>query len=179
MLPNNTGRASEATSHMPCRTEDQITIRDLETITNLTDRIEKIARNLRHLTKPAKPDFRPLNLDNLLRSTVDLLASTTGKLRGFETENPEARFRIAFDIEEDLPYVKGDQHALESAIINMILNSATAIQEKGSGTLTISAHRTDSGVTLKVEDEQRIVYVECYLGEKSLSIASIMSGGLV
>ncbi len=34
-------------------------------------------------------------------------------------------------------------------------------------------------VTLKIEDEQRIVYVECYLGEKSLSIASIMSGGLV
>jgi len=34
-------------------------------------------------------------------------------------------------------------------------------------------------VTLKIEDEQRIVHVECYLGEKSLSIASIMSGGLV
>ena len=34
-------------------------------------------------------------------------------------------------------------------------------------------------VALKIEDEQRIVHVECYLGEKSLSIASIMSGGLV
>lgn len=127
-------------------------VHDLETITNLTDRIEKIARNLRHLTKPAKPDFRPLNLDNLLRSTVDLLASTTGKLRGFETDNPEARFQIAFDIDKNLPYVKGDQHALESAIINMILNAAAAIQEKGSGTLTISAHQTDNGVTLTIED---------------------------
>ncbi|MFZ5432768.1 MAG: ATP-binding protein [Calditrichota bacterium] len=126
--------------------------KDLETIAALSERIEKIAKNLRHLTKPAKPDFEPVNLGQLLRSTVDLMESTTGVLRGFSRDDDAKPFRLSLDITEDIPPVLGDAHGLESAIINMILNSAHAIRENGQGQLTLSARADHDRVQVTVED---------------------------
>jgi signal transduction histidine kinase len=125
--------------------------RDLETISALSERIEKIARDLRHLTKPAKPDFEPLDLARLARSTVELMENTTGTLRGFSTD-PDSPFRIALDLQESPPMVMGDAHGLESALINMILNSCHAIRQQGAGQLKLGVASINGDVALMVED---------------------------
>lgn len=126
--------------------------KDLDTIAALSARIEKIVRDLRHLTKPTKSDFAQIDLASLVRAIVEMMESTTGTLRGFSTTNPSAAFSLKLDLEENLPPIIGDAHSVESAIINMILNSAHAIRERGEGILTISVRRTDEGVEAMVKD---------------------------
>jgi signal transduction histidine kinase len=113
--------------------------KDLETISALSERIEKIARDLRHLTKPTTASFAPVDVRALIRSTVEMMVSTTGTLRGFSTHDPAAPFRLEVEIEDKLPPILGDAHSVESALINMILNSAHAIRSKGEGTLAVAA----------------------------------------
>ena len=126
--------------------------KDLETIASLTTRIEKIAKNLRHLTKPTNPEFGPLNIKQLIVSTVELMETTTGKLRGFIQNDLTAPLRLVLDLEDNLPPVNGDQHGLESALINLILNACHAIHEKGEGELAIRAHRHGDQIVVTVED---------------------------
>ncbi|MCB9365675.1 MAG: GAF domain-containing protein [Calditrichaeota bacterium] len=125
--------------------------RDIETITALTDRIEKIARNLRHLTKPSVPDFRVIDMKQLLTSVVDMLESTTGSLRGYSRSEQGSGSSLVLDLEEGL-WVYGDPHGLESAIINMIINSVHAMENVETGKLTISAHLAGDRVCVCVAD---------------------------
>ena len=126
--------------------------KDLTTISALTDRIEKIAKNLRHLTKPAAPDFEKIDLRRLISSTVELLDTTTGSLRGFSTNSTDSEFALILDISEDIEPITGDRHGLESAFINIIINAIHAIREKKSGQLRISAHRTKNGIEVRFSD---------------------------
>ena len=130
---------------------DENISKDLSTISALSDRIEKIVRDLRHLTKPAKPAFKSLDLGRLLRSTVEMMENTTGTLRGFKS-TPDAPLRLIIEVDDNLPMILGEAHGLESAIINMLLNSAHAIREKGSGTLRLAVRRLGDTLDLVVED---------------------------
>ncbi|HEY3295065.1 MAG TPA: ATP-binding protein [bacterium] len=126
--------------------------KDLETIAALSGRIEKIAKNLRHLTKPAKSEFEPVDLSRLVRSTVELMDSTTGKLKNFSPD-PGSIYRLELSLDDTCPRVMGDAHGLESAIINMLLNSSYAILDReDGGTLTLSTQWVDGKVQLVVED---------------------------
>jgi two-component system, NtrC family, sensor kinase len=126
--------------------------RDLETIGSLTARIEKIVRNLRHLTRPATPEFEELDLRLLLLATVDMMESTTGKLRGFSASDPNSEFRLKLEIADHLPPILGERHGLESAFINLIINATHALHEKGHGTLSIGARAEGDSVVAWVKD---------------------------
>jgi two-component system, NtrC family, sensor histidine kinase HydH len=126
--------------------------KDLATINSLSERIEKIVRNLRHLSKPARPEFEPVDLAQLTRATVELMESTTGTLRGFSTTDPRAAYRLELDLPDYLPPVLGDAHALESALINVILNSCHALHEHGGGLLRLSTAAKGNEAVLVVED---------------------------
>ena len=55
-------------------------------------------------------------------------------------------------LDDNLPAVMGDQHGLESALINLILNACHAIHEKGEGELCICAKSQDDRVLISVSD---------------------------
>jgi signal transduction histidine kinase len=126
--------------------------KDLTTISALTERIEKIAKNLRHLTKPVEPNFKQVDLKRLIKSTVELLDSTTGSLRGFSTSDHESEFTLKLDLADNLAPITGDRHGLESAFINIILNAVHAIRERKSGQLSISVRSADDGIEVSFED---------------------------
>ncbi|MBU1638809.1 GAF domain-containing protein, partial [bacterium] len=126
--------------------------KDLTTISALTERIEKIAKNLRHLTKPAAPNLEQVDLKRLITSTVELLDTTTGSLRGFSTDSQNSEFALILNIADNLAPITGDSHGLESAFINIILNSVHAIREKKTGHLRISAFPSKGGIEVAFAD---------------------------
>ncbi|MCB1059879.1 MAG: GAF domain-containing protein [Calditrichaeota bacterium] len=125
--------------------------KDLSTISSLTERIEKIASNLRHLTKPSDPSFTVVDMTQLLSSVVELLETTTGSLRGFTHSTEAHGLSLELDLEDDLE-IFGDPHGLESAFINMIINSVHAMESMDSGTLKLSAHRVNDRIVVSVAD---------------------------
>lgn len=125
--------------------------KDLNTIAALTERIEKIAMNLRHLTKPTDPAFKVVDMKQLMISVVELLETSTGSLRGFAKNDDSARMNLVLDLDDGLE-IFGDPHGLESAFINMIINSVHAMESVPRGTLTLSAHRKGDRVVVSVAD---------------------------
>jgi len=125
--------------------------KDLNTISALTERIEKIASNLRHLTKPAEPVFTVVDMKQLLNSVVEMLDSSTGSLRGFVRGDAQDGLSLQLDLEDGLD-IFGDPHGLESAFINMIINSVHALESVKHGSLKLSARRSGDRVVVAVTD---------------------------
>lgn len=125
--------------------------RDLSTISSLTERIEKIAKNLRHLTKPAEPDFRVIDVKQLVTSVVEMLETTTGSLRGYARGDSDSQFTMELDLDEGL-WIYGDPHGLESALINTIINAVHAMESVERGRLTLAAHRDGERIEVCVAD---------------------------
>lgn len=125
--------------------------RDLSTISALTERIEKIAKNLRHLTKPTEPDFRVIDVKLLITSVVEMLETTTGSLRGYTRGNHDSQFALELNLDDGL-WIYGDPHGLESALINTIINAVHAMESVERGRLTLSAHREGERIEVCVSD---------------------------
>jgi PAS domain S-box-containing protein len=80
------------------------------------------AKNLLSLGKPVTPEIKKLDLIKLLRETTETL-KISGLLK---------RFKIVNEFEDKLPLVQGDPHLLEQAIRNLEINSAHALEKKGT-----------------------------------------------
>ncbi|MFH1011225.1 MAG: ATP-binding protein [bacterium] len=129
--------------------------RQIETIQNAAARIQHIVEDLNRLTKPASPNFAPVDLTTVAQSAVDLMEITTGKLKDFvrEEKDPNARLQFRVELPDDLPLIHGNGSAIEGAIINLLLNAADAVREKGHGRIVLKAGTTDRGwVTVTIED---------------------------
>lgn len=100
------------------------------------------AKNLLSLGKPVMPQFRKLDIIKLLTETTETLR-ISGLLK---------RFTIVNEFQDNLPLVQGDPHLLEQAIRNLEINSAHALEKKG--TITIGAKLADPNfVEFYVKDD--------------------------
>ncbi|MBU1936956.1 GAF domain-containing protein [bacterium] len=132
---------------------DAGTLRHLETIQNAALRIQHIVTDLNRLTKPASPDLVPVNLIRIVQSTVNLMETTTGKLKHFARNDKSSKFQLQIDLPSELPMVHGNSAAIEGAVINLLLNAADAVQEKGHGCIRLNVGQVKEGwVTVQVED---------------------------
>jgi len=98
----------------------------LDSAMKATERGGKLTQQL--LSFSRKQILRPetLGLAALVRGMLDLIRRTIGE---------DIEIRVA--LEEDLPAVTVDPHALENAILNIVLNARTAMP--AGGTLTVRA----------------------------------------
>ncbi len=132
---------------------DAGTLRHLETIQNAALRIQHIVTDLNRLTKPASPDLVPVNLIRIVQSTVNLMETTTGKLKHFARNDKSSKFQVQINLPSELPMVNGNSAAIEGAVINLLLNAADAVQEKGHGCIRLNVEQVKEGwVTIQVED---------------------------
>lgn len=115
-------------------------------------KIARITQNLSHLSQPIKIEFKNIDLEKIIRQSVDIMSETAGKIKHFKLDEPDSQFTLKFDYQAELPLIKGDSQQLEQVFINLIINAAHAIEEKGKGSLTVG---TKSG-----EDNTVIGFVE-------------------
>jgi two-component system nitrogen regulation sensor histidine kinase GlnL len=96
-----------------------------DTVRRETRRIESIVSQVLKYSRPSAPSFQPVGMHGLLDRCLKMLKP---RLDG-RNLNVVSRFAATPDI------VNGDEHHLEQAVINLLLNAAEATN--GHGTVTV------------------------------------------
>jgi hypothetical protein len=92
-------------------------------------RIDRIVRGLLDFARPKAASPREIDINEVISRTVQMM-SLQGRFRTVTVET---------ELGENLPAVRADGHQLEQVLVNLLLNAADAIGEKGSsGTIEIS-----------------------------------------
>lgn len=95
--------------------------------------IEKVVRQLRHLSPTRELTVRVLSVNDVLRDAVEL--AQAGRRWG----NVEVDWRLS----SDLPLIRADSHAMAQVFLNLLLNAADAMPD--GGRLTVAADMRPSG----------------------------------
>ena len=113
---------------------------DLDLIIHETTRAADIVRGLLDFARERPIRMEPLDLNDVVRRTVRLIANQ----KKFE--------HIVIDelLYDDLPLVRGDMNQLQQVLLNLSLNACTAMPK--GGTLTIRTIPADGEVIVRVID---------------------------
>ncbi len=123
---------------------DESTRRQLELTHRQARRAARIVQNLLEFSRPASPQKKPLDLNNLLERTLQLHEHSLRR------NNIEVDFRLP----ADLPGVIGDANQLIQVFLNLVTNAEQAIREvRDSGRIQIRAGRNGNQLAITVQDD--------------------------
>jgi two-component system NtrC family sensor kinase len=123
---------------------DDSTRRQLELTHRQARRAARIVQNLLEFSRPASPQKRPLDLNNLLERTLQL------QEHSFRRNNIE----VDFHPQADLPAVIGDANQLIQVFLNLVTNAEQAIREvRDTGRIQIRAVRDGKQLSMTVQDD--------------------------
>ncbi len=127
------------------RSTDPQLRKTLELIHREAGRAARIIRSLLIFAREAKPERRPLDLNEAIRLTV--------ALRAYKLDVENIAVKLALD--PRLPRVIGDHHQLQQVFLNLLLNAEQAILRwRGRGKITISTRKEgDNYVAAVVQDD--------------------------
>ncbi len=94
------------------------------------NRIDRIVRSLLDFAHPHEEALQPVSVGIILRATFDLLQAQ-GAFRGA---------RALLDLPPEVPLILGRAHALEQALVNLLLNAVDAAPPP-DGTVVLGARR--------------------------------------
>ena len=123
---------------------DDSTKHQLELTHRQARRAARIVQNLLEFSRPASPQKKPLDLNNLLDRTLQL------------QEHSLRRNNIEVDFHPwaDLPGIIGDANQLIQVFLNLVTNAEQAIREvRDNGRIQIRAGRHGNQLTITVQDD--------------------------
>jgi PAS domain S-box-containing protein len=108
----------------------------LDDIIGENNRASEVIHRLRSLLKKSESTFEPLNINDVVNSTLKLL----------HNELINRRVRITTDLSVELPQVTGDPVQLQQVLLNLILNSVDAMNDivPSRRAITIRTGATDA-----------------------------------
>jgi signal transduction histidine kinase len=113
-------------------------------IVEAAQRAQRLVRELLTMARPRPPSFEPVDVNALLKSSMDL-------------ERPQCAvsgFRLTADFAADLPQVMADPHRLGQVFTNLLVNARQAMDatERGSS-ITVRTRSLDGKVEVRVADD--------------------------
>jgi PAS domain S-box-containing protein len=123
---------------------DEPTKRQLELTHRQARRAARIVQNLLEFSRPASPQKRPLDLNNLIERTLQL------QEHSLRRNNIE----VDFHPQPDIPSVVGDANQLIQIFLNLITNAEQAIREvRDAGRIQIRVGRVGTHLLVTVQDD--------------------------
>ncbi|MCX6638902.1 MAG: ATP-binding protein [bacterium] len=113
----------------------------LQIIEGQVQKIARIAGDLRNLSKPVQNTAIMFDLNEIVKHSVELMSSTAGKIKRFRIDDPKAVFRLQLSYHSDPLIATGDPDQIQQVLMNLIINAAHALEEKGEGELSIGTSR--------------------------------------
>ena len=112
-------------------------------IVQASERASQVIGRIRALARRADPEHHPLDLNALVRDTLELL----------QRELERAPLELRVELAPALPDVVGDRVELQQVLINLVMNALQAMAAGGApARLDIRTVREDGGVRLAVRD---------------------------
>lgn len=117
-------------------------LKDLRVVGEHTQRLVDVTRNLLAFGQDDTEDRAPVDLNQVCRHVGGLLERTFAT-RGIEFETI---------LSEDLPTIIGNEHAIETVCVNLLLNAADATPPGGKVTLATRQNTSEPEVEVEVSD---------------------------
>ena len=106
-----------------------------------TDTLNRLVTNVLHYSRPLSLTVEPLPLCSLLNDLVSLV-------RADPLCNDSIHFKI--EVSPSLPFILGDKGLLQSALLNLLVNSLQAMPNGGD--ILLEAKEINTLITIKIKD---------------------------
>ena len=117
--------------------------KDLRVILQEAQRTKQIVQNLLSFARQMPPQRKPLELNGILKRTI--------QLRAYDLQSRGVR--VTENFRERLPYVIGDSHQLQQVFLNILNNAYDAVRERvESPQIEISTTATEEFVEVSFRD---------------------------
>ncbi|MCX7880314.1 MAG: PAS domain-containing protein [Ignavibacteria bacterium] len=127
--------AEELEPNNPLREDVQIIVRE-------TLRCRDIVQNLLDFAKQHTPKLEVVSPNEIVRQSIELIH----KIPSFKD------IQILVDYDTNIPMIKADANQIQQVILNLILNSADAMNYKGKINVITKYFRNQNKCTISVED---------------------------
>ncbi len=121
--------------------EDEL-LEMINDLINEADSSRSIVRNLLDFARESESVSEPLDLGVLISETIKLALNQV-KVSGA---------KIEFQIQPNLPRMRGDKQQLKQVFLNLILNAVDAVEKKGNIKISIKKADTPRFLAVQVED---------------------------
>jgi len=112
----------------------------LEKIAKQTFRASEIVNSLLNFSRTSKTEFEELDLNRVVRETLNLM----------EHQMEKARIQVELDAEEGLPSIRGNFGKMQQVFLNLFMNARDAMES--GGTLRIATRCQDGLARVEVCD---------------------------
>ena len=116
--------------------------RDLNIVLSQIHRISRLTRRLVELARPGIPALELIELNDVVRDTLDLL----------EKQLKRSGIKLELELAGEPCAVKGDRQQLQQALLNLMLNAERALRDCGGGRLLVRTRRMHSWIELQIAD---------------------------
>lgn len=108
------------------------------------ERTSELIRSVRELIRLGRSEIGPVPPQRIVRDSMDLLEHVIQR----------GDVKVEVDVPRDLPPVMADVTQIEQALMNLVLNSVEAFEERGAGErrISIRVRQTGPRVEITVED---------------------------
>ena len=127
---------------IPPRALTDDVVRRLAVIEAQVTRVTEIITRLLDVTRPTPAEPRAVDLDRLIRDTVELMRPGVGR----------ARLTLDVQVDSALPSVRGQSEQLQQVILNLLTNAIEATPSDGRIVIAARPAPTGAGVQVSVAD---------------------------
>lgn len=115
--------------------------RDLKSLREASARMKRIMAGLSNYAKPPRPELRVLDVGELLRGTIELVAY----------QARSANVSVAVEVAAGLPHIRAERSQLTQILVNLATNAIEAMDGRG-GALTLRGVPQADRVDVEVGD---------------------------
>ena len=132
--------------------ENDVMVSIVSKIDGNADRATNIIQHMKHLARKSDLTLEPIQINDVLKSAAEIFHQQL-RLRGIDVE---------WDIQDDLPIIRGEWGRLEQVFINLVLNARDAIEDRWN---SVDRGASEKKIVLRTRaEEDRVILEVCDTG---------------